>query len=286
MDLLSLATFANVARQGGVTGASRQMHTVQSNVTQRIRALEKELGLELFHRHSRGMALTRAGQRMLPYVDRIAALVAEAKAAATGSDAAAASIAIGSMETTAAMRLPAVLAAFRREQPGVTVSLETGPTATLIDAVLQRRIDGAFVAGPVDCDELVTRVAFREELVLVSPAHLKRADDVGKHLLEGGAAIMFRVGCSYRQRFEQLLSERGWPNYTRLEMGTLEGILGCIGAGMGISLLPKAILQSGFNMNSVKCHALKGVKYSVDTLFVRRRDERPSGALTRFTSLL
>jgi DNA-binding transcriptional LysR family regulator len=288
MDLISLRTFAMVAEHGGVTGASRSMHTVQSNITQRIRALEAELGLELFSRHHRGMVLTRAGQRMLPYVNRISALVSEAKSAAAGQGAATA-LAIGSMETTAAVRLPRILAAYRQRQPGVAVSLDTGPTARLVDAVLERRLDGAFIAGPLKHDALASRVAFEEELVLVSSPAIKRTEDIGKHLAEGGAAIMFKLGCSYRQRFEQILGERGWPHFARLEMGTLEGILGCVGAGMGISLLPRSVVRAASNASSLKCHAVPqsdGTKYRVQTLFIRLRQEPVSASLSQFMRLL
>jgi len=286
MDVLGLKTFAAVATEGGITCAAQTLHTVQSNITQRIRRLENELGLTLFTRHSRGMELTRAGQRLLPYASRIVALIGEAQAAAKGEEEAPAALTIGSMETTAAVRLPGLLAAYRRELPGVALSLETGPTATLIDAVLSRRVDGAFIAGPLDNRLLVSQVAFEEELVLVSSANWARAGELGRRLENGAAAIMFKTGCAYRQRFEQILSERGWPRFTRLEMGTLEGILGCVAAEVGISLLPRSVVENAANRSALRCHPSKGRRYAVKTLFIRRRDEHPGPALARFMSLL
>jgi DNA-binding transcriptional LysR family regulator len=286
MDLLALKTFAVVAQQKGVTGAAEVLHTVQSNVTQRIRALEVELGLQLFNRHSRGMELTRAGRRLLPYAGRIAALMDEAQAAAKGQQHGSAVLSLGSMETTAAIRLPALLAAYRRGQPQVAISLETGPTATLVGAVLERRVDGAFVAGPLNHPELVGQMAFEEELVLVSSVNWNRTADVGRRLQGGAAAIMFRTGCSYRQRFEQLLSERGWPRFTRLEMGTLEGILGCVAAEVGISLLPRAVVDNAINKNALRCHPTGRKPLNVQTLFIRRRDEQPGEVLQALIALL
>ena len=74
MELSDLKTFAAVARAGGITRAAEELNTVQSNVTQRIKALEAEIGTPLFERHSRGMALTGAGKRLLPYAHRMTAL--------------------------------------------------------------------------------------------------------------------------------------------------------------------------------------------------------------------
>src|SRR3954469_6319170 len=112
MELSDLVTFASVARTGGVTRAAEELNTVQSNITQRIKALEAEIGTALFERHSRGMKLTGAGRRLLPYAQRLAALSREAVLAARDEGEPKGPLAIGSMETTAAVRLPALLADF------------------------------------------------------------------------------------------------------------------------------------------------------------------------------
>src|SRR5258705_474136 len=84
MELSDLVTFSTVARLGGITRAADELNTVQSNVTQRVKALEAEIGTALFERHSRGMTLTGAGRRLLPYAQRMAALSREAVLAARG----------------------------------------------------------------------------------------------------------------------------------------------------------------------------------------------------------
>src|SRR4051812_50198256 len=73
MELTDLVTFSTVARLGGITRAAEELNTVQSNVTQRVKALEAEIGTALFERHSRGMTLTGAGRRPLPHAQRLAA---------------------------------------------------------------------------------------------------------------------------------------------------------------------------------------------------------------------
>src|ERR1700760_410523 len=72
MELTDLVTFSAVARSGGITRAAEELNTVQSNVTQRVKALEAEIGTALFERHSRGMTLTGAGRRLFPYAERMA----------------------------------------------------------------------------------------------------------------------------------------------------------------------------------------------------------------------
>lgn len=165
MDSIALATFLAVARQGSVTGAALELHTVQSNVTVRMKQLEADFGVPLFVRHSRGVRLTPAGVRLQVYAERLQALAAEARAAVADVGLVRGSLRIGSMETTAAVRLPALLSEFYLVYPEVQIEVRTGPTAELLEHVLAHRLDGAFVAGPVHHPNIVARSAFCEELV-------------------------------------------------------------------------------------------------------------------------
>ena len=273
MELSDLLTFSTVARLGGITRAADELNTVQSNVTQRVKALEAEIGTALFERHSRGMTLTGAGRRLLPYAQRMAALSREALLAARDDGEPKGPLAIGSMETTAAVRLPALLAEFHRRFPQVRLSLRTSTTAELVAGVLNGTFDGAFVAGPIEHAELDATVAFREELVLVTARRWTSLAALRAGTPESGpTALVFRTGCTYRQRLEQIFSEFGWPSSARFELGTLDGMIGCVAADMGVTLLPRAVV--GRN-DSVSIHTLTPAQSRVETLFITRRT-RPS----------
>src|SRR4051794_18942624 len=105
MESSDLRIFEAVARAGGITRAADELNTVQSNVTARIRLLERELGTPLFYRHSRGVTLTPAGRELLPYASKIGVLLAEARRALDDA-APQGALLIGSLETTAGLRLP------------------------------------------------------------------------------------------------------------------------------------------------------------------------------------
>jgi DNA-binding transcriptional LysR family regulator len=284
VELTDLLTFSAVARTGGITRAAEELNTVQSNVTQRVKALEAEIGTALFERHSRGMTLTGAGRRLLPYAHRMAALSREALLAARDDGEPKGPLNIGSMETTAAVRLPALLAGFHRRFPAVKLSLRTATTADLVAAVLDGSLDGAFVAGPIEHADLVSTVAFREELVLVTARHLKSLQELRAATPQSGpTALVFRTGCTYRQRLEQVLTEFGWPSATRFELGTLDGMVGCVAAGMGVTLLPRAVV--GRNDN-VRVHALDPAQAQVETLFITRRTAHDYSALRGFIACI
>ena len=280
MELGDLKTFAAVARSGGITRAAEELNTVQSNVTQRVKALEAEIGTPLFERHSRGMTLTGAGRRLLPYAQRMAALSREAVLAARDDGEPKGPLAIGSMETTAAVRLPPLLADFHRRFPAVRLSLRTAPTADLVAAVLEGALDGACVAGPIAHDDLPASSAFREELVLVSARRWASLAELRAGTPESGpTALVFRTGCTYRQRLEQVFVDFGWPSAVRFELGTLDGMIGCVAADMGVTLLPRAVVERSAMNGSVSIHSLSAAHARVETLFITRRTAHQYSAL-------
>jgi LysR family transcriptional regulator, cell division regulator len=287
MELSDLVTFSTVARAGGVTRAADELNTVQSNITQRIKALEAEIGTPLFERHSRGMTLTGAGRRLLPYAQRMAALSREAVLAARDDGEPKGPLAIGSLETTAAVRLPSLLAGFHRRYPAVQLSLRTATTADLVAAVLDGGLDGAFVAGPIEHAELMTTVAFREELVLITARRWTSLAALRAGTPESGpTALVFRSGCTYRQRLEQLFAEFGWPSAARFEFGTLDGMIGCVAADMGVTLLPRAVVERRDLGENIRIHGLGASLSRVDTLFIQRRAAHQYSALQGFASCL
>jgi DNA-binding transcriptional LysR family regulator len=287
MELTDLLTFSTVARLGGITRAADELNTVQSNVTQRVKALEAEIGTALFERHSRGMTLTGAGRRLLPYAQRMAALSREAVLAARDDGEPRGPLSIGSMETTAAVRLPALLADFHRRFPAVRLTLRTAPTADLVAAVLDGALDGAFVAGPIEHAELTSTVAFKEELVLVTARRWTSLAALRAGTPESGpTALVFRTGCTYRQRLEQVFAEFGWPSAARFELGTLDGMIGCVAADMGVTLLPRAVVARAHVSNDIGIHKLAAPHAQVETLFIQRRSAHQYSALQGFVSCL
>ena len=285
MQVSDLNLFAAVARHGSITKAASRLNTVQSNVTTRLRLLEEELGVSLFQRHHHGVSLTRSGRDLLPYAHQLDVLLQKAKAAVASDGAIRGALRIGSLETTAAARLPSLLRKYVPAHRNVDLAIETGTTRTLTQAVLEYRLDGAFVAGPVEVDELDETLSFVEELVLVSSPEHK---SVPAALQEGTMPklFVFRVGCSYRQKLERFLAGRGVSLVNQLEMGTLEGILGCVSAGLGITMMPLSVVEPYAKRREVAVHRLAASEARVDTVFITRREAVRSPALEEFLSVV
>jgi DNA-binding transcriptional LysR family regulator len=281
VELTDLRIFLAVATTQTITKAAQELHTVQSNVSVRIHALEKEIGVPLFRRHARGVTLTRAGEQLQSYARRIMELAEEAKSIAGDDREPAGSLCLGAMETTAGLRLPEVLRAFADRYPKVDLSLAASTTDELIQAVIDGKLDGAFVAGPVTRPGLVAVPSYMERLVLVAPP---RIGNIDAELLRCPTprALVFRAGCGYRARLERLLLNRGAATVRIMEFGTLEGILGCVAAGMGFTLLPADVVAAHHSCQHVRTHDLPDDVARVQTMFVHRDEPTASPALRCF----
>ena len=132
MDSNALKVFLAVAEEGSVSRAAERLHCVQSNVTTRLRKLETDLGVELFHRTRKGMELSSAGNLLLPYARSVAHLLHEARAALAPSSAPRGPLRLGAMDTAAVVHLPALLACYHRDHPDVDLQLSTGASGEMI----------------------------------------------------------------------------------------------------------------------------------------------------------
>lgn len=266
MESGDLRIFQAVADEGSITRAAAKLNYVQSNVTSRIQQLETDLQTVLFHRHNRGMTLTSSGKSLLAYADKILGLLEEAAHAVTSSTEPRGTLAIGSTQTCAAVRLPKLLAKYHRLYPDVEITLTTDYSMTMTERILRYEVDGAFLAGPIEHDELVEIPAFDEELVLVSEACL---DDISAIL--SPSALAFAGRCYYRLIMERWLKDSAWKNTRVMEFGTLEAIMGGVAAGLGISLLPRSVVAKKAEEGLLRIHEFPGQRM-LRTNFVMRKD--------------
>jgi DNA-binding transcriptional LysR family regulator len=284
MDAADLKFFEEVAQSGGMSRAARKLNTVQSNVTRRIRTLESELNVALFNRTGRGVSLTPAGEQLLPFAIRVARLIDEAARAIGDDGRPKGSLVIGSLETTAALRLTPFLSQFVADFPEVDFSLKTGTSRELVEDVLEHRLEGAFVCGPVHHPDLLQRKMYQERLVLLTA---RRETSLGAYLRKNDLRmVVLRAGCSYRLILESWLAHRGIVGLRILEFGTLEAIIGCVEAGLGMTLLPEALVGPVWRDERVAVHPLPNDYGHVDTLFIRRRDSFQSSALKALLALV
>ncbi|MDV2685567.1 LysR family transcriptional regulator [Alkalihalophilus lindianensis] len=284
MDIQALKFFRAVAELGSISKAARELNYAQSNLTAKIQQLETELQTTLFYRHNRGTSLTDKGKVLLSYTDEIFNLFDEVRKVMNDEQTPKGPLVIGSMETTAAIRLPLLLSKFHREYPAVDLTLKTGPTEQNVQGVLQYELDGAFVAGPIEHPDLTYKTVIEEELVLITDALHQPLSSIKE--IQNRTILVFRNGCSYRARFEEWINHEGVIPKKIMEFGTLDGIIGCVSAGLGISLLPRSVVAKHMREGHLIQHSIPSVFGKVETLFIYRKDKYKPSSLREFIEIL
>ncbi|MDA8207332.1 MAG: LysR family transcriptional regulator [Thermaerobacter sp.] len=277
MELRDLEIFYQVARSGSMTRAAQELGYVQSHITARIRKLEQEMQRTLFERTKRGVFLTEDGARWLPQVESLLNQWERTTAVFGAPAEPAGLLRIGSLETTAAIHAAEWLAKYHQRFPQVDLSLQTGTTDELMQHVLDRTLDAAFIAGDPDHLDLDRRVVTVEDLQIVAalddhwPATLNRPEVV---------TVTFRCGCAYRRRLEDWLTGQGVAHIRAMECGSVEAILQLVSAGLGITLMPQAVVDRLSSRIPLKCHPFDGNNGRMTTSLIWRKHRAPFQALT------
>jgi DNA-binding transcriptional LysR family regulator len=271
MDLTDLHVFRTVVAAGGITAAAGRLHRVQSNVTARIQKLEDDLGTPLFTREGKRLQITAAGRTLLDYAQRLLDLAEEARGALDATAAPRGILRIGTMESTAGVRLPGPLSEYHRRYPAVRVELHTGVPRDLVAKVLAGDSDAALVSEPVGDARLATLAVFDEELVLVTAAghpHVRKPAD-----LREASILAFHPGCPHRERLERWFGQGGRAVARTVELASYHVMLGCVAAGMGVALMPRSVLAGFVGRDRLREHKLAPPFQRAKTLLVWRKDQ-------------
>ncbi|TFV93969.1 LysR family transcriptional regulator [Oxalobacteraceae bacterium OM1] len=264
MDHASLEIFCTVAEELSITRAAQRLGRVQSNVTTRIQQLEEELGTVLFERIGKQLRLSPQGDTFLSYARNMLALAEEARQMLRPGKPEGL-LRIGSMESTAATRMPAVLSRYHRQWPEVRIELSTAPSRQLVDALRAHRADCALVALRADSKEeaqqelsemgLAGRPMFREELMLVLPADHPAVRQPDKLAVRSLAT--FAQGCTYRTFAEDWLRGKlvGGQAEVKLDVqavGSYHSMLACVASGTCVSFVPRSVLELNPNLTGIR----------------------------------
>lgn len=275
MELNDLLIFQKVAECGSVSKAAEQLSYVQSNVTARIKVLEKELQTPLFNRHKRGMIINSEGKRLLEYAKEINAKVEEMKLSFQDQQGASGILKIGIVETVIA--LPGILSAFNDHYPNVELSLMAGVTDQLVQDVIDMKLDGAFVTGPIRHPGVEQLAVIKEKLVLVA-----KLDSFTMEQLTTTPFLLYHKGCGYRGRLESWMKVEGIIPRKIMEFGTFGTIIGSVAAGIGVTVIPQSSVVDLVAGKVVEEHQLPEPYCDITTIFIWRKESYMTNTLAHF----
>ncbi|WP_256759421.1 LysR family transcriptional regulator [Cohnella sp. WQ 127256] len=265
MEFNDLHIFQTVAAHGSVSKAAVELNYVQSNVTARIKLLEKELQTPLFYRHKRGMILNSEGKRLLEHSRDILSRVEEMKRTFHDQSKPSGVLNIGIVETVVA--LPDILSSYYSKYPDVEISLKAGVTDLLLQEVIDMKLDGAFVTGPIRHPLIDQVEVIQEKLVLVTKGDSFSVEDITTKPL-----LLYNKGCGYRGRLESWMKVEGIIPKQIMEFGTFGTIIGSVAAGIGITIIPESSITDLVANGTVFCHRIPEPYQEITTIFIRRKD--------------
>ncbi|NBE54688.1 LysR family transcriptional regulator [Streptomyces boluensis] len=248
MQLQQLQYFVAVAETRHFTRAAEQVHVAQPSLSQQIRALERELGAELFSRARGNIALTDAGETLLPLARRILAdadtarqEVQELGRLERGR------VRLGATPSLCTGLLPDVLRAFHDRYPGIRLLIEEGGSHDLVRELARGALDLALVVLPLPSPSpaLTTLELLREDLVVVSspdaPAPGARGRSVRVADLQRERLVMFRHGYDLRELTVAACRTAGFEPDFAVEGGEMDAVLGFVRAGLGVAVVPRMV---------------------------------------------
>ena len=242
MDFVALETFKLVMDLGSVTAAAERLNTVQPNVTARLRKLEAELGVVLFNRAHRRLTPTEKAEMLLQHANGILQQVEAARHAVGVHQAG--DLRMGFVSTQASKWLPAFIRDYRAAHPEAEIIVDTAATETLVREVQESRMDAAMVveghAGYGSGPALTATRLFSEKLVILAPPGTREAEQAFLYPL----MVLRQERQGYRNFAHDLFQAMGRPAPKLMKISTLEGVIACIRAGLGYSVLPRSVIAA------------------------------------------
>lgn len=288
MELRQLQTFRTVAQTLNFTRAAEALSYAQSSVTGQIQTLEDELGVKLFERLGKRIALTPQGEQLLWYAEKMLKLADEAKEILQHQDdQPSGQLMIGSPESLATYRLPPILQRFRQRYPQVQVTLRPGSCPDLTRQLSEGLIDLVFILQEVIQPPHLTVYPLKVE-PLQALAHpedpLTRKAPITLHDLQGENLLLTEQGCSYRELIAREMERLGVRASSGMEFGSIEAIKQCVAAGMGVVVLPSMTAEHEVAEGRLAVLPWQGEGYSVVTQVAHHKDKWLSPAMRAFLS--
>jgi DNA-binding transcriptional LysR family regulator len=238
-SMRQLRVFVAVAKHASVTRAADELHLTPPAVSMQLKELETDIGLPLFDRTGRTVALTMVGEYLLVYAQRILATLREADSAVARLRGLASGTLVIGMVSTAKYFLPRLLARFREEHPGIEFRLALGNREMLVRKLQGNEVDLAVMGRPPR--ELETRAepfAAHPHAVIAAADHrLAGADPIPPSALAGEGFIVREEGSGTRSAMEQFFREHSLKPPVIMEMASNETIKQAVIANMGLSFL-------------------------------------------------
>jgi DNA-binding transcriptional LysR family regulator len=289
LENFRLVVFRAVAEQLSFRKAAEELYLTQPAVSLQIKALEEDVGVQLFDRRGAHVTLTAAGQVLLSYCEQVKTLLAQTEhelAALSGEHAG--QLALGASTTIAQYVLPRLLGEFRREHPRVHPTLISGNTEHIVEAVEKQKIALGFIEGPARSREVKTKSFLEDELVLIASTAHEWAERTSVCCSEIASMplLMRERGSGTRDVIEMALGRQGVKRASLqivMELDSTEAIKSAVEAGLGIGFVSGWAIAKDLRLgNNFKIVEVEGLSIKREFLVAYASGPEPQGLAFEF----
>lgn len=276
MDIKPLQTFLAAARVLGFGETARLLNYSQSTVSEHIRILESELGVQLFERIGRKVHLTDAGRQLIPLAEKINMDLSAVKAFFHPNEEYTGTLTIGSAESLCVFWLPPILKEYRRRYPKVQLVIRISDCPALSAWVRKNMVDAAFgMSDESGQPDLRQHVLFQgEACFVVAPDYeLSRAKSVDIPILAAHPLIAPESSSSYRLEMDSMLRRAGVRPLSLMEFDSMEAIRQCVKHGLGVGLMPDLAIEEDLLRGSLVRLAWQGEPILYEAYMLLHREK-------------
>lgn len=293
LENFRLVVFRAVAEKLSFRKAAEGLYLTQPAVSLQIKALEEEVGVQLFDRTGAHITLTPAGRVLLNYSEQIKTLIVEAGheiAALSGEHAG--QLALGASTTIAQYVLPRLLGEFRREHPRVNPTMISGNTEHIVELVEKQKVALGFIEGPARSREVKTVPFLEDELVLIASTAHEWAERASVSCSEIASIplLMRERGSGTRHVIELALERKGVKRNSLqivMELDSTEAIKSAVEAGLGIGFVSRWAISKDLRLdNSFKIVEIEGLRIQREFLVAYASGPELQGLAVEFRRFL
>lgn len=288
MDVRDLQVFLAVAARLNFTRAGEDVHLSQPSVSVRIRRLEEELGVKLFEQIGKRMALTEAGQLLVPYARRVVAALDDARYAVEelqGLERG--TLKIGASTTPGMYLVPKIIARFKRQYPKIEMRLEIKDTRQIEEEIIRNEFDFGFVGGHLIGAEVEVVTWLTDEIVLVAPpGHtLTQKKQIRIRDLKSEQFISREQGSATRAAVDNKLRVSGLQLETVMEMNNPEAVKKAVQSGLGVAFISRFAVETELKAKTLVAVRVKDLSLNRELKIVHRKEKHLSRAAQVFIKM-
>lgn len=282
MDLRRLEVFVKVAELRSFSRAAEALFLTQPTVSEHVRALEEDLGVQLLDRLGRGAVPTRAGDLLLEYAHRVLVLMREARQAIDQFQGRLiGELEVGGSTIPGEYILPALIGQFKAKYPEVSIRLRVGASQQVSEWVQEGRVEIGMVGARPDSRALVARELLADRLVIIVPPDHPWSSRQSVTLADVRTEplVLRERGSGTRQALERALAEAGTDlSALRVagEMGSAQAVKQAVRAGLGVSLVSRLAVEDECRARLLVCLAVRDLGVSRSFHLVTHRDRSRS----------